>query len=117
MSKIYNIIPGKLINDNSLIDRIFALIDSVEADKWIEVNEKVYSLKLLQENEEFYVLYLDPVGVIKKLYITCYDDIICFMKERINYEHGDGVDIAICTKKINNALICNHDGQVFLLKE
>lgn len=57
------------------------------------------------------------MGVINKLYITCCNDIIQFMKERINYEHGDGVDIAICTKNINNALICNHDGQVFQLRK
>ena len=43
MGKIYNIIPGKLINDNSIVNRIFTLIDSVEFDKWLEVNKKVYS--------------------------------------------------------------------------
>ena len=37
------------------------------------------------------------------------------MKEYINCRYSEGVDIAICTKQINNAVICNHDGQVFLL--
>lgn len=116
MGKIYNIIPGKLINDNSIVNRIFTLIDSVEFDKWLEVNEKVYSLKIFQQNDEFYVMYLDPRGVIERLYVTRCDDIVSFMKERVNYEYGEGVDIAICTKEIDNAVICNHDGQIFMLK-
>lgn len=62
-------------------------------------------------------MYLDPGGVIKRLYITGRDEIIGFMRTHIDYEHGEGVDIAICTKEISNAVICNHDGQVFLLEE
>ncbi len=116
MSKIYNIIPGILINDSSIVDRIFTLMDSIEFDNWIKVNEKVYSLEFFEKNNEFYVMYLDPRGVIKKLYSTCRDDIVGFMKDRINYEYGEGVDIAICTKEISNAVICNHDGQIFILK-
>ena len=57
-------------------------------------------------------MYLDPRDVIERLYVTCCDDIISFMKERVDYEHGEGVDIAICTKEIANAVICNHDGQI-----
>ena len=116
MGKIYNIIPGKLINDNSIVNRIFTLIDSVEFDEWLEVNEEVYSLEFFQQNDEFYVMYLDPRGVIERLYVTRCDDIVSFMKERVNYEYGEGVDIAICTKEIANAVICNHDGQIFMLK-
>ena len=116
MGKIYNIIPGKLINDNSIVNRIFTLIDSVEFDKLLEVNKKVYSFKFFQQDVEFYVMYLDPRGVIERLYVTRCDDIVSFMKERVNYEYGEGVDIAICTKKIDNAVICNHDGQIFMLK-
>ncbi|MBQ5851726.1 MAG: hypothetical protein IIW54_13080 [Lachnospiraceae bacterium] len=116
MSKIYNIIPGSLIDDNSIVNRIFTLIDSVEFDEWLEVNEEVYSLEFFQQNDEFYVMYLDPRGVIEKLYVTRCDDIISFMRERVDYEQGEGVDIAICTKEIANAVICNHDGQIFMLK-
>ncbi len=116
MSKIYNNIPGDLINDRSIANRIFALIESVDFNEWLEVNEEVYSLELFKQNEEFYVMYLDPRGVIERLYVTYCDDIVCFMKEQISYEFGDGVDIAICTKDIANAVICNHDGQIFVLK-
>lgn len=116
MKKIYNSIPGIRIEDSSIIDRIFVLLDSVEFNKWIEVNEKVYSLGFFKQNDEFYVTYLDPRGLIKRLYITCCADIIDFMRKYINYEHGDGVDIAICTKTIRNAVVCNHDGQIFILK-
>lgn len=116
MSKIYNIIPGVLNNDVSIIDRIFTLIDNVKFVEWIEVNEQVYSLEFFQRNDEFYVMYLDPQEVIKKLYITCRNDIVHFMKTHINYKYGDGIDIVICTKEINNAVVCNHDGQIFILK-
>lgn len=61
-------------------------------------------------------MYLDPKGVVERLYFTHRDDIVSFMKERVSYEYGAGVDIAICTKDITNAVICNHDGQVFVLK-
>ena len=115
MSKIYNIIPGDLINDTSIVNRIFALIDSIEFDDWIEVNEKIYSSEFFRQNDEFYVMYLDPRGVIERLYVTHSDDIVGFMKERVSYECGDGVDIAVCTKDITNVVICNHNGQIFVL--
>lgn len=117
MSKIYNMIPGKLLNDTSIVNKIFALIDSVKFDKWVEVNEKVYALKFFEKNKEFYVMYLDPMGVINRLYDVCCDDIVEFMKEHIDYEFMEGIDIAICTKEVDNAVICNHDGQIFLIKE
>lgn len=74
-------------------------------------------MNFFTNNQEFYVLFLDPRGIIERLYITSCSDIMHFMKEHINIEYGEGVDIAICTKKIDNALICNHDGQIFLLNE
>lgn len=116
MGKIYNSIPGILIHNNSIMDKIFALLDSITFDKWIEVNEKVYSLEFFAQNDEFFVMYLDPRGVIKRLYFTRRADIIVFMKEHINYEYGDGVDIAICPKDLHNSVVCNHDGQIFILK-
>ena len=116
MGKIYNIIPGKLINDNSIVNRIFTLIDSVEFDKWLEVNKRFTLLNFFNKTSSFYVMYLDPRGVIERLYVTRCDDIVSFMKERVNYEYGEGVDIAYLHKKIDNAVICNHDGQIFMLK-
>lgn len=117
MKKIYNIIPGSRIKDNSIVNRIFKLIDSVAFYNWIEINERVYSSNFFHFYDEFYVIYLDPNGLINHLYITCCQDIIKFMKAHINFEHGDGVDLAVCTKEICNAVICNHDGQIFVLKE
>lgn len=116
MRKIYNVIPGDLIEDKIIANRILELIDSIDFEKWIEVDEKVYSLAFFQQNDEFYVMYLDPQGLVERLYNTCRNDILDFMKERINYEYGEGVDIAVCTKNFDNAVICNHDGQVFILK-
>lgn len=116
MSKIYNIIPGNLINDSTIVSRILELIDSIEFEEWLEVNENVYSLEFFQENEEFYVMYLAPGGVIERLYVTNCDDIVAFMRERVDYEHGEGIDLAVCTKEIANVVICNHDGQIFMLK-
>lgn len=40
MGKIYNCIPGILIHDSSIMNRILTLLDSVQFNKWIEVNEK-----------------------------------------------------------------------------
>lgn len=116
MKKIYNFIPGELINNIAIASRIYELIASIDFDKWIEVDERVYSLEFFQQYEEFYVMYLDPQGFVKKLYNTCRKDIIDFMKKRISYEYGEGVDIAICSKHFDNAVICNHDGQIFILK-
>lgn len=116
MSKIYNLIPGSLVKDSSVEKKIIELLDSIEFDKWIEVNEEIYSLGFFQQHDEFYVMYLDPRGVVKRLYTTTSDEIVDFMKERINFEYGEGLDLAICTKEMSNAVVCNHDGQVFILK-
>ena len=115
--RIYHIIPGVLINDKSIVNRISTLLDSIPFNKWIEVNEKIYSSNFFQQYDEFYVMYLDPQGLVERLWVTGCQDIVSFMKDRVSYEYGDGVDMAICTKEINNAVICNHDGQVFMLKE
>ncbi len=117
MQKIYNIIPGVPVYDNSFMYNIFTLIDSVKFYNWIEVNEDIYNCNFLKKHKEFYVLYLDPAGIVKRLFLTQCTEIIIFMKERINYAHCEGVDIAICTTQFDNAVICNHDGQVFLLFE
>lgn len=116
MKKIYNCIPGDFIDDSTIVNRIFTLIHSIEFDAWIEINETIYSSDFFKDNDEFYVLYLDPRGVIKRLYNTCRNEIVGFMKDHIDYEEGEGIDIAICTKEFNNAVICNHDGQIFILK-
>lgn len=116
MSKIYNIIPGKRIEDSLMMRRILELIDSIGYDDWIELDEDIYSLDFFQNNQELYVMYLDPRGIIERLYITPCKDILYFMKERINKEYGEGVDIVICTKEIENVVICNHDGEIFLIK-
>ncbi len=68
--KIYNIIPGKQIEDNSIIDSIFSLLDSVSFSEWIELNEDIYNEVFFKMYEEFYVMYLDPAGIIKRLYIS-----------------------------------------------
>lgn len=73
-------------------------------------------MDFFRQRDEFYVMYLDPRGVIKKLYRTCGEDIVGFMKEYIDGERGDGVDIVICTDDICNAVVCNHDGQIFVLE-
>lgn len=116
--KIYNIIPGRQIDDNSIIDSIFFLLESVSFDKWIELNEDIYNEDFfLKCMKHFMLCILTLAGVIKRLYISKREEILTFMKERINYRHSEGVDIAICTIRIDNAVICNHDGQVFLLLE
>lgn len=82
----------------------------------VEINKDVQFLNFL-ENGEFYVMYLDPAGVVQKLYATSCVDLIDFMREHIQYESGDGVNITICTKEMSNAVICNHDGQIFVIKD
>lgn len=117
MKKIYNIIPGKLIQESHIANEIFRLLDRIAFDNWIEVNETIYDLDFFEKHSSFYVMYLDPCGKIIRLYNTLREDIVHFMKERINYEYGEGADIAICTMQIDNAVICNHDGQVYLLSD
>lgn len=115
MKKIYNSIPGNLIQESSIANEIFLLLDSIEFSKWIEVNETIYDSDFFEKNSNVYVIYLDPCGKIIRLYSTSCEDIVDFMKEYVNYEHGEGVDIAICTMEIDNAVVCNHDGQIYLL--
>lgn len=51
--RIYNMIPGKMISEEFIMNRIIELIDSVEYNKWIELNEKVYSLDFLNKMMSF----------------------------------------------------------------
>ena len=52
-------------------------------EKFLEIQDK--------RHPEFYVLYLDPAGIVKKLFLAQYTEIINFMKEHINYAHCEGM--------------------------
>lgn len=56
--KIYNIIPGKQIEDSSIIDSIFSLLDSVSFSEWIELNEDIYNEVFLKCMRNFMLCIL-----------------------------------------------------------
>lgn len=60
--KIYNIIPGKQIEDSSIIDSIFSLLDSVSFSEWIELNEDIYNEVFLKCMRNFMLCILIPQG-------------------------------------------------------
>ena len=52
MLRIYNIIPGTPVYENSIMDNIFTLIDSVKFNNWIEVNEDIYNCNLFKRAKQ-----------------------------------------------------------------
>lgn len=56
--KIYNIIPGKQIEDSSIINSIFSLLDSVSFSEWIELNEDIYNEVFLKCMRNFMLCIL-----------------------------------------------------------
>ena len=100
--KIYNIIPGKQIEDSFIIDSIFSLLDSVSFSEWVELNEDIYNEDFFKMYGEFYVMYLDPAGIIidivkglilqfvqnrliMLLYVTMMDRFSYYYKIKYNY--------------------------------
>ena len=115
MKKSYNLIPGERIENVELVNTIKQLISTVDIKDWIVLDEDSY-LSYLSYFNNCYVLYLDPKGIIIRLYKVEYKELSSFLKNNSSPIYGYGIDIAVCPLSIDNAVIFNHDGEAFLLR-
>jgi len=84
--------------------------------RWKQIQSNILDLEIIINNTLFYLLYEHPVLSYKnKLLTVSKKDLIDFLKCRINQEHKIGLDITICTLDFTSAIICNHDGDIFLI--
>lgn len=123
--KIEKLIPGNRIQSNNkekIQKVILTRINANNGDNysninsWKRVDNDIYESSVIKKNEDFYILYIHPIHeYMNKLFETKVDVLIEFMKKYINYERGDGIDIVIATKDFNELIVCNHDGEIFLL--
>lgn len=117
-----SIFPGIRINDNknetklSILNGLnpnnIAPIDNMKS--WIRIDEGVYELGIFEKYEEFYLLYKHPVHeYMDKLFDVSRDDLVQFMKNRINSKRCEGIDIIVCSKDFSSLIVCNHDGEIY----
>jgi|GEM_PF-2619701 len=83
---------------------------------WIRIDEGVYELDIFVKYEEFYLLYKHPVHEkMDKLFYVSRDELVQFMKDRIDTKRSEGIDIIICSKDFSKLIVCNHDGEIYIV--
>lgn len=115
-----NIFPGQeiTINKSSIIAHINDNLDSVNKSihHWIRMDERIYDDDVINDYDVFYLFYNHPVhDYLNKLFLTNKDQLLSFMKERINFEREEGIDIIVMPNDFSKRIICNHDGEIYLV--
>lgn len=105
MKKIYDIIPGKDINDSEIKDEIFKLIKSVKFEEWRNISNEFFSIDYFLEDNLYYILYLDPIGIVDRLTSCTGKEVILFLSDRIDFECSDGIDIAVYNRETKNVIV------------
>ena len=68
-------------------------------------------------NDTFYLLYEHPVlQDRKKFFLVEKDELLFFLKDKINPDRMEGLDVTVATPDLRMFLICNHDGEMYLLR-
>ncbi|NPC94280.1 hypothetical protein HOO54_19175 [Bacillus sp. WMMC1349] len=84
---------------------------------WVKLDKKIYSSGVLEKYEDFYLYYTHPIhDYLDKLFFTSYDDLIKFLKDRIDPDRGEGLDLIISSKDYETIIVCNHDGEIYQVK-
>ena len=116
--------PGiKISEPQAIMDKIchqlnpdqLSPIDNMS--RWTQVDNKIYESEILIENDHFYLFYCHPVHEYKnKLYLTTQNELIDFLKIRINPDHGNGLDLIIASTDMCHLIVCNHDGEIYIVR-
>jgi hypothetical protein len=86
-------------------------------ENWVQVGKKVYNSDAFFSEEGYYLFYKHPIHDYQdKLFLTNKTDVIAFLKDRINPDREEGLDVIVATEDYSKIIVCNHDGQIFLVK-
>ncbi|WP_438447654.1 hypothetical protein [Gorillibacterium sp. sgz5001074] len=93
-------------------------VEPVENIKnWVQVNNQVYNTDAFSSQKGYYLFYKHPIHNYQdKLFLTNKSDVIAFLKDRIYPDREEGLDVIVATEDYSNIIVCNHDGQIFLVK-
>jgi hypothetical protein len=73
--------------------------------------------KFIRNDDDYWVWYEHPVHAKKnRLFSVSGKQLRGFLKEEIHPERQEGLDITIMSHNETCLAICNHDGQVFVIK-
>lgn len=87
------------------------------AEQWRKLNNEIFDLGLLDEGSYFYLLYKHPVHDFKdKLFKANGKEIARFLRENMDPDKMEGLDLIISSVDMSCIVICNHDGEIFLAK-
>ena len=116
--------PGIKIdeNENALKIKILSRINPDKLDsfenmkRWRKINQKNETLNYLSDFQYYYLLYKHPIHDYKdKLFFVTKEDLIVFIKKKINPDLGEGLDIIIAPENFSKLVVCNHDGDMYLV--
>ncbi|WP_435005290.1 hypothetical protein P12x_003185 [Tundrisphaera lichenicola] len=81
------------------------------------VDLEVFDSGFFREETVYYLLYEHPVLKRRdRLYLVRIEELLPFLRSRIKPGRGEGLDLTMTTRdKMEDFLICNHDGDMFLL--
>jgi hypothetical protein len=80
------------------------------------VGKEVFDSAFFANNSAFYMLYEHPVHWNRnRLFYVEKMDLLHFLDAKIYPERMEGLDVTIVTTDLQGFLICNHDGEMYLL--
>lgn len=110
--------------EKQIISEIIAKLPPLYSDsdeysnKWVTSDSRILCKpETLEDFEECYLLYnKHPVhSYLDRLFVVSRENLIPLLQEKINTKKGEGIDIIISKKDLTKSIMCNHDGEVFLL--
>jgi len=82
----------------------------------IPVGNEVFGSDFLAGGDTFYLYYEHPVlQRRKKLFVVHKDDLLSFLNAKIKPDRMEGLDVTVADPELRRFLICNHDGEMYLL--
>ena len=115
--------PGKKVGKEGkkIIDEIIHQLNPQKIahfdlkNNWIRIDNEVYKLGFFKVVKYFYLFYKHPVhDYLDKLFISAQEELLSFLKNHIDPEKGEGVDVIIASSDLSHIIVCNHDGEIYL---
>jgi hypothetical protein len=82
----------------------------------VPVGKEVFRSDFFAGSDSFYLLCEHPVLQGKKrLFFVDREELLAFLNAEINPDRMEGLDITVARPDLCRFLICNHDGEMYLL--
>ena len=119
-------IPGKRINNKDELKKITQrMLKHINPEKkssyealltWVRIDKNIYQKDWLRSEQEFYLLFKHPVhDYLDSLFIVNGNTLSKFMKDNIDVDRMEGVDLIVTSHDFLHSFVCNHDGEIYLV--